>query len=166
MKRKIKFFIFCLSFTALLASFAYAENASLKDILASPSNFTGKEVQIEGEVIGEPLNDEAGAWVNVSTGEEQIGVFFEDKDRIEEISYWGDYSTTGDQIRVIGVFYKDCLDHQISDLHLKSLKIIHKGYKNEYAISPWKEQLAKILSMICLAMALIYFIKLRYGKRN
>ncbi|MCK4912238.1 MAG: hypothetical protein KAS05_00785 [Candidatus Omnitrophica bacterium] len=163
---KTKFFIFCLLFTALFTSFVYAENASLGDILASPNNFTGKEVQIEGEVIGEPLNDEAGVWVNVSTGQEQIGVFFEDKERIEEIIYWGDYSTTGDQIRVIGVFYKNCPEHQVSDLHLKSLKIIHKGYENEYVISPWKKQLAKILSMICLAMALIYFIKLRYGKRN
>jgi len=166
MRVKLKSFIFCLLFTTLLIPLVYAQSASLGDILAHPDNFIGKEVQIEGEVIGEPLNDPAGVWINISTKEQQIGVFVDNERKIEEITYWGSYSTTGDQVRVKGIFYKECLDHQISDIHLKSLELLGKGYKNEYTVSPGKVKLAKILSLICLVMALIYLIRLKYGKRT
>ena len=151
---------------ALAASFAYAENTSLEDLFASPEEFSRQEVQIEGEVIGEALNDPQGIWLNVSTGTQQIGVFSASKEKVEEITYWGSYSATGDRVRVKGIFYKECPDHQISDLHLGSLEIVQEGYKNEYKISRQKQQLAKILSIICLIIAFIYLIKLKYGKRG
>ncbi len=166
MRVKLKLFIFCLLLMASAASFAYAENASLGDILASPEEFSGQEVQIEGEVIGEALNDAGGIWLNISTGPQQIGVFSADKEKVEEITYWGSYSATGDQVRIKGIFYKECLAHQISDVHLGSLEIIREGYRNEYPISPQKQQLAKMLSIICLTIAFIYLIKLKYGKRD
>lgn len=163
---KLKLLIFCLLLTALAAPFAYAGNVSLGDILASPGEFSGREVQIEGEVIGEALNDAEGIWLNVSTGSQQIGIFSADKEKVEKITYWGSYSATGDWVRVKGIFHKECPDHQISDVHLGSLEIIREGYRNEYSISPQKQQLAKILSIICLIIAVIYLIKLKYGKRD
>lgn len=150
----------------LVTPLAYAENISLEDIFASPEEFSGREFQIEGEVIGEALNDARGIWLNVSAGSQQIGVFSADKEMVEEIAYWGSYSATGDQVRIKGIFYKECPDHQISDMHLGSLEVIRSGYRNEYKISPQKRKLAKILSMICLTIAFIYLIKLRYGKRD
>lgn len=167
MRVKLKLFIFCLLLIITSATFfAYAENISLEDIFAFPEEFSEKEVQIEGEVIGEPLNDPGGIWLNISTGSQQIGVFVFDKEKIEEITYWGSYEETGDHVRIKGIFYKECPDHQISDIHLGSLEIIREGYRNEYPISPQKQQLAKILSIICLAIAFIYLIKLKYGKRD
>jgi len=159
-------FIFCLLLIVSAIPFAYAENISLEDVFASPEEFSEQEIQIEGEVIGEALNDAGGIWLNVSTGSQQIGVFSADKGMAEEITYWGSYSATGDQVRVKGIFYKECPDHQISDMHLGSLEVIRRGYRNEYKIFPRKQKLAKILSIICLTIAFIYFIKLKYGKRD
>ncbi len=149
-----------------LTSFAWAENASLEDIFTSPQEFSGQQVQIEGEVIGEALRDARGVWINISSGSSQIGVFSSDKSIAERITHWGSYKETGDQVSVKGIFYKECPDHQISDLHLERLEIIQEGYRNEYIISSQKKQLAKILSMICLAIAFIYLIKIKYGKRD
>jgi len=165
-KLKLKLFIFCLVFIALVTSFAYAKASALEAILAFPDIFDQREVQIEGEAIGEPLNDAQGIWFNISTESQQIGVFSSDKSIIERITYWGSYQETGDQVRVKGIFYKECPDHQISDVHLESLEIIREGYINEYSISSQKQQLAKILSIICLIIAFIYLIKLKYGKRD
>ena len=166
MKFKSKLFIFCLLFMTLATSLAYAKASALEALLAFPDRFDQRRVQIEGEVIGEPLNDAQGVWLNISTGPQQVGVFSSDKNLIERIAYWGSYQETGDWVRVKGVFYKECPDHQISDVHLESLEIIREGYVNEYSISPQKQQLAKILSIICLIIAFIYLIKLKYGKRD
>jgi len=166
MRIKLKLFIFCLLYITLLIPLVYAESISLGDILDFPDNFSGKEVQIEGEVIGEPLNNPKGVWINISGQQKKIGVFIDDKRKIEEINQWGSYGTIGDQVRVEGIFYKECPDHQISDIHLQRLELISKGYKNEYTVAPSKVKLAKILSLICLVMGLIYLIRLRYGKRD
>ncbi|MDP8290069.1 MAG: hypothetical protein P9M02_03770 [Candidatus Susulua stagnicola] len=165
MRDQLKFFIFCLLFVVLSIGFVYADSTSLEDILEFPDSYDGKEVQIEGEVIGEPLNGNLGVWVNVSA-KQQIGVFLADKEKIKEITYWGDYRTTGDQVRVKGIFYKDCPEHQISDVHCKSLEVVGKGHKNKYIISSQKKQLAKILSIIFLIIGLIYLIRLKYGKQD
>ena len=166
MRVKLKLFIFCLLFLILATPFVYAKASVLEAILAFPNRFDQREVQIEGEAIGGPLNDAQGVWLNISTGSQQIGVFSSDKSVIERITHWGSYQETGDQVRVKGIFYKECPDHQISDVHLGSLEIIREGYRNEYPISPQKRQLAKILSIICLTIAFIYLIKLKYGKRD
>lgn len=166
MRVKSKLFIFCLLFITSAASYAYAGNVSLRDVFTFPKEFSAKEIQIEGEVIGEALENPRGVWLNVSTGPEQIGVFSPDRNIADQITYWGSYDQTGDQVRVTGIFYKECLEHQISDLHLSDLEVIREGYKNVYLISPQKHQLAKILAAICLAIALICLLKLKYGKRD
>ncbi|NQT28485.1 MAG: hypothetical protein HQ570_02690 [Candidatus Omnitrophica bacterium] len=166
MRIKLKLFIFCLLLAVSATSIAWAENDSLEDIFTSPKEFSEQQVQIEGEVIGEALRDAQGVWINISSGSSQIGVFSSDKSIIERIAHWGSYEETGDQLRITGIFYKECPDHQISDLHLASLEILREGYRNEYPISPQKQQLAKIFSMICLAIALVYLIRLKYGKRD
>jgi len=166
MRVKLKLFIFCLLFLILATPFAYAKASVLEAILAFPDRFDQREVQIEGEAIGESLNDAQGVWLNISTGSQQIGVFSSDKSVIERITHWGSYQETGDRVRVKGIFYKECPDHQISDVHLGSLEILREGYRNEYPISPQKRRIAKILSIICLTIAFIYLIKLKYGKRD
>lgn len=160
-KLKLSFLFFLIT---LIVPFAYAETIALEDILASPESFDKREVQVEGEAIGEPLRDDRGVWINISSGSKQIGVFSPDKKIAENITYWGSYKYRGDQLRITGIFYKDCPIYQISDIHLRSLEIIEKGRKNEFSASAQKQQLALGLSIICLITAAIYFIKMKYGK--
>jgi len=165
MANKLKLFIFSLLFLTLVTPFVYAKVSALEAVLAFPEKFNEKEVWIEGEVIGEPLKGAQGVWMNITSGSKQIGIFSSDKSIIEKITYWGSYHETGDQVRIKGVFYKECPVHQIRDVHLETLEIVKEGHRNKYPISAQKQQLAKILSVICLTTAFIYLIKLKYGKR-
>lgn len=166
MRVRLNIIISCILFVSAAGHLAYAESNSLEEVLKFPEKFSGAEVQIEGEIIGEPLKDNRGLWFNISTGPYQIGVFSADRNKVAAITRWGDYNVTGDRVRVKGVFYKECPEHQISDIHLSSLEIIEQGHSNRHPISPQKQQLAKILSLICLFVAFIYLIKIKYGKRN
>jgi len=150
----------------LIVPFAYGEVTAIGDILDSPQAFDGVEVVIEGEVIGEGLKDARGVWINILSGRKQIGVFSPDKKIAGLITYWGSYRYTGDQVRIKGVFYKDCPVYQISNVRLNSLEIIKKGHENEFSVSSQKQQLTIVLSIICLTIASVYLIKLKYGKRT
>ena len=161
---RLKYFFFFLMILSI--PFAYSEVTAIGDILDSPQAFDGLEVVIEGEVIGESLKDARGVWINILSDSKQIGVFSADKKIADPITYWGSYRHTGDQVRIKGVFYKDCPVYQISNVHLNSLEIIEKGHKNKFSVSSQKQQLTIVLSIICLTIASIYLIKLKYGKRT
>lgn len=165
MTNKLKLFIFSLLFIILTTSFVYAKASTLEAVLAFSEKFNEKEVWVEGEVIGESLKNAQGVWMNITSGPKQIGIFSSDKGIIEKITYWGSYRYTGDQVRIKGIFYKECPVHQTRDVHLETLEIVKEGYRNKHPISAQKQQLAKILSIICLMTAFVYLIKLKYGKR-
>ena len=161
---KLKYFFFFLMI--LIAPFAYSEVTAIGDILDSPQAFDGLEVVIEGEVIGESLKDARGVWINILSDSRQIGVFSANAKIIDLITYWGSYRYTGDQVQIKGVFYKDCPVYQISNVRLNNLEIIEKGHENEFLVSSQKQQLTIVLFIICLTIASIYLIKLKYGKRT
>ena len=165
MTNKLKLFIFSLLFIILTTSFVYAKASTLEAVLAFSEKFNEKEVWVEGEVIGESLKNAQGVWMNITSGPKQIGIFSSDKGIIEKITYWGSYRYTGDQVRRKVIFYKECPVHQTRDVHLETLEIVKEVYRNKHPISAQKQQLAKILSIICLMTAFVYLIKLKYGKR-
>lgn len=142
---------------AVFPCFAFA--ASLSEILNAPDEFDSKVVEIEGEAIGNPLNSPNGVWINIKSGENNIGLFSPDKGVLEKIEHWGSYREKGDKLKIRGVFYKNCPLHQISGIHLNSLSIIERGSKNEVALPQERVKLALMLLIICLTTGLIYFIK-------
>ncbi len=162
---KLKLFTLYFLFLALSTPFLSVQASVLDAALTSPQEFSGQSITIEGEVVGEPLKDPQGVWVNIVSGSKQIGVFSSDKNMVDLITHWGSYRYRGDYLQVKGVFYKDCPVHQISDLHLEALRVIDQGQRREFVISAQKKRLAMMLSIICLTTAAIYFIKFQYGKR-
>ncbi|MFH1505348.1 MAG: hypothetical protein ABIH08_08225 [Candidatus Omnitrophota bacterium] len=162
---RIKSAFLTLFFLIALSGLSFA--ASLEEILNEPNKFDGKVVEIEGEVIGNPLKGAGGIWINIKSEDYNMGIFSEDIKILEKIKYWGSYKEKGDYLAVEGVFYKHCPQHQIGGLHLKSLKVIERGHKNEVGVSKSKVKLTIIIFMICLALGLVYFIK-RFleGTRN
>ncbi|MFH1519822.1 MAG: hypothetical protein ABIE75_04535 [Candidatus Omnitrophota bacterium] len=162
---KLKFFTFCLLLLAFSTPFLSVQASVLDAALTSPQEFSGQSITIEGEVVGEPLKDSQGVWINIVSGSKQIGVFSSDKNIVDLITYWGSYRYRGDYLQIKGVFYKDCPVHQISDLHLEVLRVVQEGQRREFTVSAQKKRLAMILSIICLTTAAIYFIKVQYGKR-
>ena len=156
--------VFGLWFLALNSPFAYGEVTPLKEILNQPDIFDRKHVEIEGEAIGEVLKDPGGGWVNIASKGYNIGIFSPDAKTLERIEYWGSYKEKGDQLKIKGIFYKNCPWHQISGVHLETLEIVEKGGERVILVSPFKRRLATILFAMSLMIAVIYLIKRKYGR--
>lgn len=165
MNKKVKILLLALSFGLTIFS-VRAESVSLEEVLNYPDRFDSKTVEVEGETVGEMLSADKGAWVNIKDGSYNIGVFAQDKSAFEGIKYWGNYGRQGDWVKVKGTFNKDCSIHQISDLHLLSLEIGRQGYIKDIEVSSEKKEAAIKFFIICLTIAIIYFIKVKYGKRT
>jgi len=140
--------------------------ASLTGILTDPKSFERKEVQIIGEVIGEPLGQEESFWINLSSQGYNIGVFSQDKIKFRTITHWGSYAETGDLVKIEGKFYENCPLHHTSDIHLKSLTVLERGHKNRPRVSKRKVRVANLSLIICLLVSLIYFLKEKRGTRS
>lgn len=140
--------------------------ASLQEILTKPDSFDKSQVVVEAEVIGEALNGDGGSWLNISSGDNSLGVFTQSPRSLRAISHWGGYLETGDYVKISGEFYKQCPLHQTSDIHLESLEVLKKGHKNQPRVSLRKVRIANLGLVFCLIAAAIYFIKEKYARKT
>lgn len=150
----------------VLANFVYAESVSLGSLIDQPDKYDQKTITFEAEVIGEPLSTESGNWFNVTCGSYHIGIFFKDKNLINQLKYWGSYRQRGDIVQVKGVFYKNCPVHNQLGVHLVSLELVKRGMDVSHPVSPDKIKFAFLSFVICLTMAAVYFIKVRWQKKS
>ncbi|MBU1113306.1 MAG: hypothetical protein KKH93_05475 [Candidatus Omnitrophica bacterium] len=148
--------LFCLS---VFLPFVYSQSTSLKDLMVDPELFDQKEVRVSGEAIGEILQSDGGFWVNLLSSGYNLGIFSQNKSDFEDISHWGSYAETGDQIEVQGRFYKNCFQHQTTDIHMESLNVAKPGHKNSRVVSSRKVKTARLALIICFLVALMYFLK-------
>ena len=160
--RRFVFFLFFYFFLFNL----YAHN--LEDLLKNPSLFDKKVVEIEAEVVGEPLKEEDGVWINVKDRDKDIvlGVFIKDTLWQRRITHYGSYKERGDILKIKGVFHLFCPQHKTTDIHAYKIEIKEEGFLREEKISSFKIKLSFILGIICLTLALIYLIKNRIWKRR
>jgi hypothetical protein len=149
-------FIFCLGF--FLDVYA---SPSIKEILKSPDKFDKKEIEIKGELIGEPLRDKDGFWINVSLDNFNIGIFITNKELLKKLKYWGSYKVKGDIVKIKGTFFKECPDHHERDIHAQEIIITKPGFLKKEVIPPFKFKLAMVSFIICLTITIIYFIKIK-----
>lgn len=164
--RKI-FFILILGVFILVNLPIYAaETVSIKELLINPTLFSGKEVEISGEAIGEPLSAPAGYWFNISADGYQVGVYVSDESLMGIITTWGNYKQIGDRLKVTGVFNDSCPQHKTMDIHARSVYVEESGRKREEFPSLFKKKTALLGLIICLTLTFIYLIKVKYGKRN
>lgn len=165
--RRIKI-LFVFSIFILNVTYVFGQSSSIKEILKNSNLFNGKTVEIQGEVIGEPLKDAdtQGIWINITFQGSNIGIFCSHEESIVQISHWGSYKEKGDQLKIRGVFYKDCPEHQISGVHLKSLEVMQEGGAREDPVSLRKKKLAIGLFAICLTIGVIYSIKRKYARKT
>ena len=163
MKRILKIYLFIFLLTAG-TPFVWSQSVDLDQVLSAPDYFDLKTIELEAEIIGEPLGTGKGTWINIKDDYNNLGVFVKEARQLVGIKYWGSYKERGDRLKINGVFNKDCSLHQISDLHLQALIVTEHGYIRELEVLPQKKRAAYLLSIICLITALIYFIKVKYGK--
>ena len=163
MRRILKIYLFILILTRGIP-LVWSQSTDLGQILSAPDDFDSRTVELEAEIIGEPLGTGKGIWINIKDDYSNLGVFIKEAKQLEGIEHWGSYKEKGDRLKIKGVFNKDCPRHQISDLHLQDFRVIERGYIRKLEVLPQKKRGAYLLSIIWLITALMYFIKVKYGK--
>ena len=139
---------------------------SLKEILKNPQYFDNRKIVFEGEVIGEPLKEEGGVWINIKQGRVGIGVFLENPEEVTKIKNFGSYKRRGDWVQIEGVFFNNCPVHLERDIHAYKLKVIKPGFILREEIPLFKRKLSLGLALLCLTLGIICFITLKYVRRD
>lgn len=151
--------------TVVFTGAASAQPVSLKEILSSSAKFDGEIVEVEGEVIGDLIKDKDGAWINILSENNNIGIFSSDSRLDKAINFWGSYKENGDIVKIRGRFYNRCRRHQERDIHAESITVVKKGSFRNDSVAPYKIRLAVISFIICLTTAVVYFIKIGCKKK-
>lgn len=118
------------------------------DLIENGKSLDGKKVIILGEAIGEPLNRGEYTWVNISDGSAAIGIWMRSTDA-QKISFYGNYKTKGDKVKISGEFHRACAEHGGDmDIHSLSVEIDEEGRSINEIINKPKVKSALILSLI------------------
>ena len=122
-------------------------------LLENTHEHDGKQVQIDGEVIGDIMRRGKYAWVNIENHGNAIGVFMP-IEMANKIKYAGSYKFKGDRVRVSGVFNRACKQHGGDlDIHAMELKIYSVGHKVEHPLKT--SRVIMLFFMIALVIVLI-----------
>ena len=166
----MKTLVLCIVLMVSMAA-SFSQEVTLQELLEQPHQYHNQGVVIEAEAIGEVLKGKNGLWINVAQEGYQLGIFI---DRImlsrypffEKITFFGSYHRQGDIIRVEGTFYDNCPIHFTRDIHATRITVKEKGKVLQENVSERKKDTFAILAIICLTLAGIYFIKVRYASRG
>jgi hypothetical protein len=150
--------ILCLiSMTTAFA--AAAEVVTSNDLIDKAKDYDGHEVSYTGEVIGDIMDRGEYSWINVSDGNNAIGIWVKTSD-LQDINIAGRYNTHGDTVNITGVFHRACAEHGGDfDIHAGKIVVVQKGFATSHALSPIKAVLAFILFGAALGCVVFLILK-------
>ncbi|MFC1637524.1 DNA-binding protein [Candidatus Margulisiibacteriota bacterium] len=144
----------------LIANPALAETG--QELVEKAAEFDGKQVEMQGEVIGDVMVRGEYAWINVNDGTRTIGIWVK-KGLVENITYVGDYNHLGDMVKFSGVFHRACRQHGGDlDVHAAKLEIAQEGDLVDHPVSPYKIAAAVLLFVLTLGSHLFFVAKKRF----
>lgn len=137
------------------------DTVSLNDLVENGSSFDGKIVTVQGEALGEAMERDGYAWVNISDPTNVMGIWMTAGDA-KKIKFFGDYKHKGDMIKVSGVFHRACREHGGDmDIHGAAVDIVEQGHQVKEAIDTRKIAAGLILTFTALILAGFYFKTIR-----
>jgi len=129
----------------------------INQLIENTITYDNKEVTIQGELIGEALERDKYAWVNINDTTNAIGIWVKQED-IKQVQYYGDYKHKGDIVKVTGTFYRACPEHGgDTDIHCTKIEIVQKGNLVKEKVSHNKVITAAVLILIAILTLLVYF---------
>lgn len=106
----------------------------IADLAKADTYQNGQMVQVQGEVVGDCITDEASpllCWITLQSlkeGNYSVVAVVMSREQTSMIDGYGNYRTNGTQLLVRGTFYQNCAEHQgLSDLHAKEVTLIKKS---------------------------------------
>lgn len=144
---------------ALLVFFSttsvFADTVSITDMIKNPQKYDGKVFTIKGEVIGDIMKRGNDAWVNISDGNNALGIWIP-YNMTKDIKYKGSYADKGDMVEVQGRFNRVCKEHGGDmDFHVNKVNNIEHGGAIKYIINKSRIMYATIMSVIVIILLLI-----------
>lgn len=157
-KKSMKTVLFLSAVLSLRSAVCFAQNISSAELINNAKIYDGKQVQYQGELVGEAMARGQHVWLNLNDGINALGVWAE-KGALENIRFAGNYHNSGDMIQVTGILHRSCLEHGGDfDIHAAALKIIGSGKEKTEVLSQAKVIWAGILAvMLWLVMMARYF---------
>lgn len=146
------------------SSFLY--QTSIADLAQADSYYEGQTVFVQGEVVGDRINDELqpdNCWITLqdsdSSNPSVVSVFMS-MDQSKNIDTYGRYGVTGTTLQVRGTFHLECQEHQgMSDIHVEEVSALASGTDNKPAIDPKTFGLGIVSVLAGLALLALYHSK-------
>ncbi|MHB1276530.1 MAG: DNA-binding protein [Candidatus Humimicrobiaceae bacterium] len=155
----LKMFLGALFVGIFIAGGSNALELGSNELIDHAKDYDKKEIVYSGEVIGDIMKRGQNCWINISDGDNAIGIWAEES-LAKNIKYKGSYKYTGDEVKVTGIFNKACPEHGGDlDIHAKKIEIIRNGYINKRPVNVYFILIAGILLVIAIVMNLIIFRK-------
>ena len=146
-------------FLTIFSSSLFGGVVSSTDLIKNSKEYDGKTVTYEGEVIGDVMQRGEYGWINVTDGENTIGIWCKKED-LSKIKFAGSYRKNGDRIKAIGIFNMCCSQHQGElDLHAQKLEVVESGVEITYPLNVKKAKLVGILAIAALGFILLSILR-------
>ncbi len=145
---------------------------TIADLAQADSYYEGQTVFVQGEVVGDRINDEMqpdNCWVTLQdddpTNPSVVSVFMT-MEQAKNIDTYGSYGVTGTMLQVRGTFHLDCREHQgMSDIHVEEVSALAAGSENKPGMDPKLFGLGIVSVLAGLALLALYQSK-REGRCN
>jgi len=146
MKKNFKLIIITLLLIlTLLPQACFSGSISSSELIKNAKEHDGKVVIYSGEAIGDVMVRGEFAWVNLSDGDNALGVWLS-AELAKDIKFTGNYKTRGDNLEITGIFNRACLEHGGDlDIHAQKLRRISPGKEINQSLQPDKKNLSLIL---------------------
>lgn len=144
---------------------AAGAGVSSSDLIDNAKAYDGREVVYAGEVIGDIMVRDDHTWINVSDGDNAIGVWVKTAD-MQGITVPGRYDAKGDAVKVTGVFHRACSEHGGDfDIHAAKIELVKKGHAVTHPVDAAKVPVALILFAAAVGAGLIAYAKVNRAKK-
>lgn len=152
-------------YASQLSDSSFLYEAPIADLAQADSYYEQQTVLVQGEVVGDRVNDEFredSCWVTLQDDAPNPSVVavFMTKDQAALIDTYGQYGVVGTQLQVRGEFHLECSEHQgMSDIHAEEVSALQKGY--EEPVSPDYRLLGVAIVACLIGAALMAFYYIR-----
>lgn len=133
-----------------------ASAITINELVSNALKYDGQPLTLQGELVGDVMKRSGDVvWLHINDGSVALGVFASQA-QLPGISFKGDFKNHGDQLEIIGIFNRACLQHGGDlDIHASKITVIQPGYKTEKPIDPRKLNAICFLAPLALVMMFI-----------
>lgn len=136
---------------------AEAPKVSLNRLIEEAASYHGKEVTVEGEVVGDVMVRGSYGWINLSDGSAVLGVWGP-AELLRQVRTGGGYWTQGDRVRVRGIFWRaDPRQGGELDLQASALEVVARGKAKDHPVTALQFLRAAFSLAAAAALAVLWF---------